>query len=213
MAGRILLATRSGGKLKEFAVILGDLGVDYTDLREIGIAEAPEEDELENFATFEENALAKARYFNRLTGIATIADDSGLMVDALGGAPGVITKRWSGRSDLSGQALDDVNNEKLLREMRRAEAEQGSISWSGSYVSVAAFVDGDFELTRRGELRGEIIEQPRGSGGFGYDPYFLAPELGGTFAESSWENTARKSHRSKSVRALVAALRAEGRIG
>jgi XTP/dITP diphosphohydrolase len=213
MPGRILLATRSGGKLKEFAVILGDLGVDYTDLRALGIPETPEEDDLEKFATFEENALAKARYFNRLSGMPTLADDSGLMVDALDGAPGVITKRWSGRIDLSGQALDDVNNEKLLRELRRVEAERGTFPWSGSYVSVAAFVDGDYERTRRGELRGEIIEQPRGTGGFGYDPYFLAPELGGTFAESSWENTARKSHRSKSVRALVAALRADGRIG
>ena len=142
----------------------------------------------------------------------TIGDDSGLMVDALDGAPGVVTKRWSGRADLSGRALDDANNEKLVREMRLLEAERGSISRSGRYVSVAAYVDGEVEIVRRGEVLGEALDAPRGSLGFGYDPYFYAPDLCGTYAESSLENTAAHSHRSRAVRALIAALRAEGRI-
>lgn len=209
----ILLATRSAGKLNEMASIFGDLGVAVTDLRAIGISEVPEEDSLEEFDTFEENALAKARYFfKRSGGMPTIGDDSGLMIDALGGAPGVFTKRWSGRADISGAELDRVNNEKLVREMRRLEAEQGAVSRAGRYVSVAAYVDGGIEVVRRGEVLGEVLDLPRGSMGFGYDAYFDAPELGGTFAESTVENTARLSHRSKAMHALIAALRAEGRI-
>jgi len=84
------------------------------DLRDAGVPESAAEDELEVGATFDENALAKAKYFARITGMATLADDSGLEVEALGGAPGVLSKRWSGRSDLSGQALDDANNQRLL---------------------------------------------------------------------------------------------------
>jgi len=214
MPAPILLATRSAGKLAELDVILRELGVPFTDLRAIGLEETPEEDTLEEFATFEANALAKARYFfQRSGGMATVGDDSGLMVDALDGAPGVQTKRWSGRTDLSGHALDAANNEKLVREMRRLEAERESVSRSARYVCVAAYVDGEVEIIRRGEIPGGVLDSPRGSLGFGYDPYFYAPDLRGTFAESSLGNTAAHSHRSRAVRALVAALRAEGRIG
>ncbi|MDQ6717529.1 MAG: non-canonical purine NTP pyrophosphatase [Gemmatimonadota bacterium] len=214
MAARILLATRSEGKLAEMGEIFRVLGVAVTDLRALGIEEAPEENHLEEFATFEENALAKARYFfARSGGVPTIGDDSGLTIDALNGAPGVYTKRWSGRTDISGRELDRVNNEKLVREMRRLEAEQGTVSRSAKYVSVAAYVDGEFEIVRRGEVAGEVLDGSRGSMGFGYDAYFHAPELGGTFAESNLEQTARRSHRGKAMTALVAALRAEGRIG
>ncbi len=213
MAHPILLATRSSGKLDELGTLLTDLGVPFTDLRALGIEERPEEDKLESFGTFEENALAKARYFNRLSGMPTIGDDSGLMVEALGGEPGVLTKRWSGRTDLSGRALDLVNNKKLVREMQRIESEQPGASRCGKYVCVAAFVDGGFELARRGEIAGTVIDESRGLLGFGYDPHFHAPDLGGTFAESSLENTARHSHRSRAIRALISALREEGRIG
>lgn len=210
----LLLATRSAGKLAELAKIFETLGVAVVDLRQIGLEESPEEDSLEQFPTFEENALAKARHFHgKSGGMPTIGDDSGLMIDALAGAPGVVTKRWSGRTDVSGAELDRVNNEKLVREMRRVESERGPVSRSGRYVSVAAFADGDYELIRRGEIAGEVIDSPRGSMGFGYDPYFFAPELGGTFAESSLENTARHSHRWLAMSALISALRAEGRIG
>ena len=209
----ILLATRSAGKLDEMAKIFESLGVPVTDLRSIGLEESPEEDSLEEFPTFEENALAKARYFFRKSGgMPTIGDDSGMMIDALGGAPGIFTKRWSGRADISGAELDRVNNEKLVREMRRVESGKGVVSRAGKYVSVAAFVDGEFEMVRRGEISGEVLDAPRGSMGFGYDPYFYAPELGGTFAESSIENTARNSHRWRAMSALIGALRVEGRV-
>src|SRR6266540_1236986 len=105
MARPILLATRSPGKLDELGAVFTELRIPFTDLRAAGIEERPEEDRLEKFATFEENALAKARYFHRLSGMPTIGDDSGLVVEALGGEPGVLTKRWSGRTDLSGRAL------------------------------------------------------------------------------------------------------------
>lgn len=213
MTGPILLATRSAGKLNEMHKIFEELGVEVTDLRALGIAESPDEDSLEEFPTFEENALAKARYFfAKSGGIPTIGDDSGLTIDALGGAPGVLTKRWSERTDISGGELDQVNNEKLVREMRRLEAKKGTVSRAAQYVSVAAYADGRIEIVRRGEVAGEVLDAPRGSMGFGYDPFFLAPELGGTYAESSIENTARHSHRRKAMEAVVLALRAEGII-
>ena len=213
MPAPTILATRSPGKMAEYEHILFDLRVIYMGLGSIGLGEeSPEEDSLEQFPTFEENALAKARYFfERSGGRAILADDSGLMVEALGGAPGVLTKRWSARSDLSGRALDRANNEKLVREMRRAADEKGSVSRSARYVCVAAYVDRGFELTRRGEIAGEVLDEPRGSLGFGYDPHFYAPELGGTFAESSLEKIAKHSHRSRAVRALIAVLHAQGR--
>ena len=210
---KILLATRSEGKLAEMGEIFRVLGVAVTDLRALGLEELPEEEHLEEFPTFEENALAKARYFFKRSGIPTIGDDSGLAIDALEGAPGVYTKRWSGRTDISGLELDRVNNEKLVREMRRLEAERGSVSRGAKYVSVAAYVDGDYEIVRRGEVVGEVIDSPRGTMGFGYDAYFHAPELGGTFAESNLADTALRSHRAKAMTALVAALREDGRIG
>ncbi len=213
MSGKILLASRSEGKLAEMREIFRVLGVPVTDLRALGIQEAPEEEHLEEFQIFEENALAKARYFfKRCGGIPTIGDDSGLAIDALNGAPGVYTKRWSGRTDISGRELDRVNNEKLVREMRRLEAEQGSDSRRAQYVSAAAFVDGAYEIVRRGEVVGDVLDQPRGSMGFGYDAYFHAPELGGTFAESNLADTARRSHRGKAMTALVTALRERGAL-
>jgi XTP/dITP diphosphohydrolase len=97
--------------------------------------------------------------------------------------------------------------------MREARAGQGPrFTDSGRYISVAAFKDAAGEVTRRGEIEGRVLEIPRGTGGFGYDPYFEAPELGGTFAESSIKNTAAGSHRARAFRALLGALRAEGRL-
>ncbi len=212
--GRFLLATRSEGKLRELREIFSEFGLDVVDLATIGIPESARENDLEEFETFEENALAKARYFYRLSGgIPTFGDDSGMCVDALGGEPGVYSKRWSVREDLDREALDAANNAKLTTRMREARAEQGDrFTDSGRYVSVAAFKDAAGELTRRGEIEGRVIESPRGSGGFGYDPYFEAPELGGTFAESPIKNTAAGSHRARAFRALLGALRAEGRL-
>jgi XTP/dITP diphosphohydrolase len=214
MARRFLLATRSEGKLHELREIFSEFGLDAVDLATLGIPETARENNLEEFETFEENALAKARYFFDVSGgMPTFGDDSGMCVDALNGEPGVYSKRWSGREDLERQELDAANNAKLVARMSTARAEQGPrFTDAGRYVSVAAFKDAEGELTRRGEIEGRVLTIPRGTGGFGYDPYFEAPELGGTFAESSIKNTAAGSHRARAFRALIAALRAEGRL-
>jgi XTP/dITP diphosphohydrolase len=199
----MLLATRSMGKIRELRPLLFDRGVDVVSLDDVGIAESPAEDALEVYATFEENALAKARYFARLTGRPTLADDSGLAVDALGGRPGVLSKRWSGRTDLSGQALDDENN-RLLLEALRAHSDRRA-----HYVCAAAYVGGGYELVCRGEVHGRILEEASGSGGFGYDPYFYADELSRSFGEASREEKAAVSHRARAFSALIERLLAD----
>ena len=211
---RFLLATRSEGKLRELREIFSQFDLDVVDLAKLGIEKTAREDDLEAFDTFEDNALAKARYFHDASGgMPTFGDDSGMCVDALGGEPGVYSKRWSGREDLDGQALDAANNHKLVSRMTDARVRLGTgFTDSARYVAVAAFKDSSGEVIRRGEIEGRILETPRGNGGFGYDPYFEAPDLGGTFAESAIENTAARSHRSRAFRALLTALRAEGRL-
>ena len=211
---RFLLATRSAGKLRELREIFSGFGLDVVDLSALGIVETAAEDDLEQYDTFEENALAKTRYFFELSGgLPTFGDDSGMVVDALGGEPGVFSKRWSGRKDLTGQALDDANNAKLLARMQDAlKRDPAGYTDAGRYVSVAAFKDATGEVIRRGEVEGRVLANPRGTGGFGYDAYFDAPDLGGTFAESTIENTAASSHRARAFRALLTALRAQGRV-
>lgn len=215
MSGPVfLVATRSAGKLRELREIFAEFRLAMTDPATLGIPETPAEDELEVFETFEENALAKARYFFEISGgMPTFGDDSGMCVDALNGEPGIYSKRWSGNEKLDRETLDAANNAKLLRRMSEARARDGGgFTDRGQYVSVAAFKDTSGEVLRRGEVEGRVLEVPRGTGGFGYDPYFEAPALGGTYAESSIENTARKSHRARAFRALLTALRAQGRI-
>ncbi len=196
-----LLATRSLGKLYELRPIFAAAGIAVTDLDAAGIAEEAEEDALEQFDTFEENALVKARYFHARSGVTAIADDSGLEVLALGGAPGVRTKRWSGRSDLQGRALDLANNEHLLRELTDASDR------SARYVCVAAIVDDSGEHIFRGETEGKILHQPRGAGGFGYDPLFLSTDLGMTFAEAERQVKERGSHRGRAFARMIAWLK------
>ena len=215
MSGQVfLLATRSAGKLRELREIFDEFGLDVTDVSTLGIAESLAEDQLERFETFEENALAKARYFFDISGgLPTFGDDSGMCVDALDGEPGVYSKRWSGSEGLDRGALDAANNAKLVARMTAARRkDEMGFTDSARYVCVAAFRDHSGIEMRRGEIEGRVLQSPRGSGGFGYDPYFEAPDMGGTFAESSIENTARNSHRSRAFRALLNALRAQGRI-
>lgn len=202
-AGPIVLATRSLGKLYELRPIFAAAGATVIDLDEAGIPERPDEEEaLERWETFEENALAKARhFFERSGGRPTVADDSGLEVAALGGRPGVRTKRWSGRADLSGRALDRANNDKLL------ETLAGASDRRARYVCVAAYVDGREERTFRGESTGRILDAPRGTGGFGYDPLFLSDDLGVTFAEVEREVKEPVSHRGRAFASLVEWLR------
>jgi XTP/dITP diphosphohydrolase len=199
---RVLLATRSAGKIRELRALFAAQGraFEVVGLDDAGIDRSPEEDTLEAANTFEENALAKARYFHRRSGLATVADDSGLCVDALGGAPGVHSKRWSGRSDLDGQPLDNANNALLLLRL------SGASTRRAQYVCAAAFCDASREFVERGESAGVITTQPIGGGGFGYDPYFLSDELQRTFADVSLEEKAAVSHRARAFRKLVARL-------
>lgn len=197
----LLLATRSHGKLAELRPLLARAGVSLVDLVEAGVPETAEEEGLERFETFEENALAKARYFHALTGLPTVADDSGLELAALGGAPGVRTKRWSGRADLAGRALDAANNAHLVERLRGREDRRAR------YVCVAAYVDGERELLCRGESSGAIVDVPRGDGGFGYDPHFVSDDLGGrTFGEAGQAEKELVSHRGRAFAALVGEL-------
>lgn len=197
-----MLATRSDGKLRELLPLFDAAGFDVVDLVGAGIPEQREEDDLEHADTFEENALSKARYFQRLSGLPTVADDSGIEVSALDGAPGVRSKRWSDRADLQGQALDDANNALLLGRLERATDR------SARYVCAVAYCDAAAEFTERGETAGSITREPRGSGGFGYDPYFLSSDLGRTFAEVSREEKSRVSHRGRAFAKLLRRLHA-----
>jgi XTP/dITP diphosphohydrolase len=207
MSEPYLLATRSLGKLYELRPMFSAAGLDIIDLDAAGIAESAEEDRLEEFDTFEENALSKAKYFRAKSGLVTIADDSGLEVLALGGAPGVRTKRWSGRTDLEGRALDVANNEFLLGKL------ETSTDRRARYVCVAALADASGQRTFRGETEGEILESPRGEGGFGYDPLFLSSDLGITFAEAERAVKERESHRGRAFSKLIAWLAERARRG
>jgi XTP/dITP diphosphohydrolase len=202
-ATALLVATRSAGKLREIKPMFAAAGLTLVSLDELEIEESDEENELEAFDTFEENALVKARYFFEVSGgIPTVADDSGLEVEMLGGMPGVKSKRWSGRRDLGGVALDETNNDVLLQSIGEVD------NAPARYVCVAAFVAVGVELVTRGETAGTITRIRRGSGGFGYDPYFLSAELGRTFGETSTEEKERVSHRGRAFRQLLARIQA-----
>ena len=201
----LVVATRSPHKLDEIRRILGeDPGLRLLGLDEAGIPASPEEDEIEVFDTFEENARAKAAYFNRLCGAVTIADDSGLEVDVLDGAPGVRTKRFAPVPDLAGEERDRANNEHLVRLLSGHKPARRT----ARYVCVAVLSFGLGEpMVFRGEARGTIILEPRGEGGFGYDPLFLDPETGKTFAEFEEGEKDARSHRGAAFRALGEHLR------
>jgi XTP/dITP diphosphohydrolase len=204
-----VLATRNAGKVRELRAVFADAGIDVIDLREAGIAESAAEDELESFVTFEENALAKARYFaERAGGRPVVADDSGLEVLALAGAPGVRSKRWSGRTDLEGAALDHENNVLLMARL------QGVSDRRARFVCAAAWCPGDAggdPIVVRGEIAGTIVDRASGSHGFGYDPHFLSSELGVTLGEATIAEKQLVSHRGRAMTALTAAVR--GRRG
>jgi XTP/dITP diphosphohydrolase len=203
---RLLVATRSADKLREIHGILRDVDdLRVLDLNDLGIEETPEEETIERYESFEENAVAKARYFGDRSGLPTVADDSGLAVDALGGRPGVRSKRFApGGETLTGKERDEANNLHLLDLLRDVELPERT----ARYVCVAALVEAGGETrTFRGEAEGLILGRPRGWQGFGYDPLFLDRSLGLTFAEISREEKAERSHRGKAFRALAEFLR------
>lgn len=199
----VVLATRNAGKVRELAPLVADAGFVPLTLDELDVAESPEEDAIEAFDTFEENALAKARWFSaRAGGRLALADDSGLAVDVLGGAPGVRSRRWAWVAGLSGASLDAANNERLIAELA------GAANRRARYVCVAAIAWSGGEVSARGECAGTIALAPCGAGGFGYDPYFVSDELGTTFAEASVAAKQSVSHRGRAVRAAIGLLHA-----
>jgi XTP/dITP diphosphohydrolase len=201
---RLVVATRNPGKVREIGEILGDApGWEVVGLDDLGIPESPEEDDVEAFETFEENALAKARYFARKTGELSLADDSGIAVDALGGRPGVRSRRFAAVDAARGERQDQANNRHLLELL----AEVPDDARTAHYVcaAAAAWPDGR-ELVRTGSCDGVILRQPRGTGGFGYDPLFYVKEEGQTFGELPPARKHALSHRGRAVRALLMAL-------
>ena len=202
---RLLLASRSQGKIGEIRKILGDVpGLEVLDLASAGVPYDPQEEELEPFGTFEENAISKAAYFFEKTGMPTVADDSGLMVDALGGKPGVRTKRFAPGDDLEGEARDRANNAFLLEKLAGVPKEERG----ARYVCVAALVQEDeAPRTFRGEAPGRVLTVPRGGGGFGYDPIIQDQVSGRSFAELTPDEKNDRSHRGRAFRALVEYLK------
>jgi len=197
---KVVLASRNRGKLREIVPLLAGLGFDLVTVDEV----APDCELREDGVTFEENAFAKARQAAQATGLAAIADDSGLEVAALAGAPGVYSARYAGLPS------DDArNNAKLLEALRDVPAPQRQ----ARFRCVAAFVDpaAAVELARSGDCEGEILREPRGDLGFGYDPLFLVPALGRTMAELPLDEKNLLSHRAAAFRALGDALRAQRR--
>jgi len=182
-------------------------GLRVIDLDSAGIAKDPAEEELEPYDTFEENARSKAEYFQAKSGMPTVADDSGLAVDALGGAPGVRSKRFAPDRGLNGKELNQANNEHLLAQLGDLDL----AARTGRYVCAAVLVGAqELPVVVRGEAEGLILGQPRGDGGFGYDPFFFDPKVGKTFAELDMEQKNARSHRGKAFRALAEELTARG---
>ena len=190
MTQSLVLASNNAGKLAEFAQLLAPLGFEIKSQRELDIPEAEEP-----FGTFVENALAKARHASQSSGLPALADDSGICVPALGGAPGVQSARYAGEP-----RSDAANNAKLVSDIA-AHADK-----SAYYYCVLVMVrhaDDPQPIIADGVWHGELIEQPRGQGGFGYDPYFFLPSLDKTAAELSAEEKNRLSHRGQALRALI----------
>ena len=191
---RLIVASNNTNKLREFAAILGGR-FEVISMRDAGI----DADIEETGTTFEENALIKARYVMDVSGCAAIADDSGLEVDALGGAPGVYSARYCGR-----HGDDEANNALLLERLDGVPAPR-----TARYVAAIALVrPGHEPIVRRGTCEGEILTARRGNGGFGYDPLFLC-ETGETFAEIAPSVKNEISHRRRGIEAVLAALREE----
>ena len=201
-----MLATRNRGKLDELRSLFATLGIRVSDLGDEGIVENSRAEEgIESFATFEANAISKARYYSAmLPGRSVIADDSGLVVGMLGGEPGVRSRRWSGRTDLHGRALDLANNALLVSRLT------GIAERSARFVCCAAWCDGVDCYVGSGEVRGRIVDDARGAHGFGYDPHFFVEELSCTLAEATTSEKGRVSHRGRALVALLNVLRLRG---
>jgi XTP/dITP diphosphohydrolase len=194
MTKRLILASNNKGKLKEFNELLSTVGFSVHAQGEYDVPEADEP-----FHTFVENALQKARHAARITGLPALADDSGVCVNALGGAPGVYSARFAGEPK-----SDARNNEKMIAELAKHEDK------SAYYYCVLVFVrhaDDPQPIIADGRWNGVMVDTPRGQGGFGYDPYFFIPSLGKCAAELAPEEKNALSHRGQALRALVEKLK------
>lgn len=196
---RLIVATGNPGKLAEFRDLLAESPFELTSLGELGL---PSPDE--TGATFLENADLKVRHAARESGLPALADDSGLEVDALGGAPGVLSARFAGP-----QANDAANNAKLIAALHALDPQCAPQPWRARYRCVLVLVrhaDDPAPLIAEGLWEGVIVATPLGSGGFGYDPHFWLPELGATAAQLDPASKNRLSHRGLALRALRARL-------
>lgn len=193
---QLVLASNNAKKLKELADLLAPLGIQVIPQGELGVSEAEEP-----HCTFIENALAKARHAAAATGLAALADDSGLCVAALGGAPGVLSARYAGEPK-----SDARNNDKLLAALA------GQPDRRAHFVSLLVLVRHAADpqpIIAEGEWHGEILTAPRGAGGFGYDPLFLDPACGQTAAELPAAVKNARSHRGQAMQTLLARLTRE----
>lgn len=194
---RLVLASNNPGKLREFSTLLAPLGLDVVPQGELGIPEAAEP-----YVTFVENALAKARHASRLSGLPALADDSGICVAALGGAPGVYSARYA---QMAGKEKSDTaNNAHLISQLA------GKLNRHAHYYCVLVLVrhaEDPCPVIAEGVWPGEVVDAPRGAGGFGYDPHFLLPALGKTAAELPAEEKNAISHRGLALRGLVEKLK------
>ena len=191
---KLVVASNNPGKLREFDEMLAPLGWEIVPQKALGIAECEEP-----YHSFVENALAKARHASSCSGLPALADDSGICVRALGGAPGVYSARYAGDPK-----SDERNNQKLVADVR------GKTDRHAHYVCVLVFIrhaDDPQPVISEGEWHGEIIETPQGQGGFGYDPYFFLPDLGLTVAELDGVEKNRRSHRGQALTRLVERLK------
>ena len=194
MVRKLLVATRNAGKLRELSALLHDAAFDLVSLDDVGVAEEVEE----TGATLEENAELKATTYARLSGLLTLADDSGLEVEALGGEPGPLSSRYAGRG-----ASDADRIAFLLSKLENVSEEDRNARFR---CIIAVARPAGAAALYEGTCEGRIVDRPRGSNGFGYDPIFLLPGLGKTMAELADEEKNELSHRAVAVRKAAAAL-------
>ncbi len=190
---KLVLASNNAGKLKEFAHLLAPAGFEIIPQGQLGVPEAEEP-----HATFVENALAKARHASRLTGLPALADDSGLCVSALGGAPGVYSARYAG------EPKSDARNNAQLQTAMAGQPDRRAYYYA--VLVLVRHADDPQPLIADGCCHGEILDQPQGEGGFGYDPLFWLPSFGKTVAQITAEEKALISHRGKALRTLLSQL-------
>jgi len=201
---KLLVATRSAGKQREVKRLLAESGLDLVFPGDLNLFEDPSEDLLERADSFRANALAKAEHFAKRSGLPTVADDSGLEVFYLGGAPGTLSKRWAGASG-SAEEVDAANNAELMRRLAGAPEAKRMARYRCALVLFRKY--GAMPEVFEGECAGRILEAPAGTAGFGYDPYFFSTDLGKSFGEATDAEKDAVSHRGKAFKALVTALK------